>query len=351
MNQNLQPPQPRSHPVGVPYPNYARMNIINSQGSIKERAEQEKVSESTVRRLDRLYAETGSVQPRPHGGGTEKKLSQHEAGLIAWFLLNYPQVSNKQLQDFIRAASGRDLTISSSTISEEVKRLGMTSHKLQYFSVHRDEHDRVQYWCNPWYHPQRPGMAGVSYRDIIDIDESGFNPSRANRRVGRSFVGTPARAQGRIARNEVAYTLLVAVDARVGIVNRLIFEGGCNGDIFFMFIVLFLFPSIRHTGPRIITVDNLGAHRNEELQAMAATEGHRIIFRPIHSPDFGPVEWVFHAATQYLEDHDHLINGNTLRPALNAFLDLVPADEIAAYFACAHFAVPGHEYDPYLGQN
>jgi len=341
----------RSHPVGVPYPNYARMNMLHAQGSVMNRAVHEGVSESTIRRVDRLFQETGSVQPRPHGGGTPKKLTPHEAGLLAWFLMNYPQASNKQLQDFIRAASGRDVIISSSTASEETKRLGFSEKALRYYSMYRDEPDRVKFWCNAWNHPQRPGVAGVSYRDIVDIDESGFNPSRANRRKGRSLIGTPARARGRIARNEVSYTLLVAVDARVGVVNRLIFEGGCTSDIFFIFIVLFVLPSIRHTGPRIITVDNLGAHCNQELKALAAAEGHQIIFRPIHSPDFGPVEWVFHAATQYLEHHDHLINGDTLRPALNAFLDLLPADEIAAYFACAHFAVPGHEYDPYLGQN
>jgi hypothetical protein len=131
----------------------------------------------------------------------------------------------------------------------------------------------------------------------------------------------------------------------------MIFEGACTADIYFLFVVVILLPALRYSGPRVIMMDNLGAHGDQELKNIARLQGHTIIFRPIHSPDFGPVEWVFQAANMHLQEHHHLINGNTLRPALNAFLDLVTNNEIASYFACAHHAVPGHAFSPYLGQN
>lgn len=341
----------RHYPVGVPYPNYARENILNAAGTVRQRAIGERVSESTVRRIDTRYRQTRSVAPLPHAGGPPRKLSQRGAAVLAWFIFNYPQATNKELLDFVKTGSTDDADISLSLISLELKRLGMSSKIMRYFSAHRDEADRVNFWCNPPNHPERAGVLGLSYWNIIDLDESGFNPSRANRRVGRSLFGLPARAMGRIQRGEVSYTMLIAVDCRVGILSRLIFEGACNGDIFFVFFTLFLLPALRFTGNRTIVMDNLGAHRDDELRVLAAAEGHQIIFRPIHSPDFGAVEWVFQAATAFLEEHDNRINGNTLRPALNTFLDLVSPEEIAAYFACARFPVPGHLFKPYMGQN
>ncbi len=44
------------------------------EGSQRELAEQFKVSLSFVRDLSRQYRETGTVEPKPHGGGTVAKL-------------------------------------------------------------------------------------------------------------------------------------------------------------------------------------------------------------------------------------------------------------------------------------
>jgi transposase len=201
----------RYHPVGVPYPDYVRQNILHATGSVRERAATEKVSESTVRRVDKHYAQTGSETPRAYVHGPPRLLSETDAAKVAWFMINYPQAKNEEVRAFLKASSTAQISVSSSTISTELQRLGMSGKLMKYFSANRDEADRVNFWCNPPNHPERPDIAGVGYRDIVDIDESGFHPSDANRRTGHAFIGLPARSQGRIPRNEVTYTMLIAL--------------------------------------------------------------------------------------------------------------------------------------------
>src|SRR3954454_3664548 len=52
--------------------------VDNKEGSLRKLAARFKVNTSTITRLLRLRRETGSFEPRPHGGGVEPTLD-HEA--------------------------------------------------------------------------------------------------------------------------------------------------------------------------------------------------------------------------------------------------------------------------------
>jgi hypothetical protein len=124
-------------------------------------------------------------------------------------------------KSIVEAASDRDIEVFVSLISRELVNLGMSRKHMQYFSINRNEADRVAVWTNPPHHPARPGVFGVPHHRIVDIDESGFRTSDASRVFGHSFVGVPARAPGRPPRDGAPQlTTLVAIDTNVGVVQH-----------------------------------------------------------------------------------------------------------------------------------
>jgi len=267
------------------------------------------------------------------------------------FKMHYPTAFLKECKSFIEAVTNRGLTLSLATISRDLERMGFSRKRMQYFSIKRDEEDRVNYWCNGPDHPERPGVFGVDYRVIVYLDESGFFSASASRVYGHSFAGTPARSEGRPPRDSSEITLLAAVDARVGVIQSMMYPHGTTNEKFYVFIVLLLLPSIRGTGPRIITMDNLSAHEHPLVVNAIRAEGHRVIFRQIHSPDFGPVEWVFQMVDLFLKHHDVFVTKDNFRQYIQTALTGLTPHYIAGFFADAHFPVPGFDFRPYLGDN
>jgi hypothetical protein len=97
--------------------------------------------------------------------------------------------------DFLKIVC--NVTISKSTVCRELKKLGFSYKNMEYYSMSRDENDRINYWCNgPEYLPRRC-MLNVNYLEIVDIDESGYYTDAANRKKSHSGIGVRARKRGR----------------------------------------------------------------------------------------------------------------------------------------------------------
>lgn len=94
---------------------------------------------------------------------------------------------------------------------------------------------------------------------------------------------------------------MMAVDITVGTVASALLPilsfDTCTVYVFFACVLL---PSIRGQH-RIIMCDNLGAHIDRRLDDLVRSEGHLLLFRPRHSPDFGPVESSFSWIRQFLK--------------------------------------------------
>jgi len=97
-------------------------------------------------------------------------------------------------------------------------------------------------------------------------------------------------------------------------------------------------------------MDNHSAHHNLELHALANANLHLVVYGSIHSPDFAPAEWAFSHAIKYAQLNAAWIR---LHPAeyvqvFAAGLRSITREYMMAYFADAHFPVPGLIYKPYL---
>lgn len=275
-------------------------------------------------------------------------LSEEQSAAFVWFNMLSPNASLAEIQAFMTVVAHCRLSLSS--IVDYNKRFGFTSKSLQYYSTHRDENDRTAFWINEPDHASRPGVFRIPYTSFVDIDEMGIYETAASRTRGRSFVGVPARMSGRPRRSGQQWTLLVAVDARVGVIARMLYHRGTSKEIFEFFVRFFVFPKIALTGSRVFTYDNLAAHLAIGVKNAIFYEGHTLVLRPIHSPDFGGVEWVFAYVRKFLQHYDSLVTRDNLLSAINTCLDIVTPELVAKFMAAAHFYVPPYPFTPYLGQ-
>ena len=185
-------PRCRTTPCGVSYPDWIRGKILDSplEETTRSIAKRIGISQSTVVRV--LNADEDRVfrnGPRPN----ECILSEEDAAFLCLLKCNYPQASLAECQLALEIERGK--TVSISTVSREIKRLGMTRKKLQRFSSRRDEDSRVRWWTQP---PHLGGCAGVDWSNLVDIDESSLTFGDSQRLYGHSFSGIPARFASKV---------------------------------------------------------------------------------------------------------------------------------------------------------
>ena len=208
---------------------------------------------------------------------------------------------------------------------------------------------RVDFWINGPEHPLRPGVFGVRFDDIVDLDESGYYASSARRVEGHSLGNAPCSAMGLKARTLPHYTVLIAIDARKGVINKMLYPHGTTEEVFYHFVVYLLIPSLAGTGRRVITMDRLNTHYGEVVEALQSA-GHFVVFRPCSSPSFGPVEWIFSYVDKFLQQHSPQVHRANLKQCILLALDSVTKEDVMSYMSNAHFYVPDHSYSPYAGE-
>jgi transposase len=96
------------------------------EGSQATLAARFRVGQATVERLVRRRRETGSVEPRPHGGGRTPRITETDRDDLLAAFENEPDLRQADLADRF-AAKGRP--VSQQTVSRALRRLGITRKK------------------------------------------------------------------------------------------------------------------------------------------------------------------------------------------------------------------------------
>ena len=97
------------------------------EGSQRQLAERFKVSLSFIRDLRRHHHETGSVQPRPHGGGAVAKLGKEQLPIVEALVTAQPDAVLEELCE--RFAQQTGIEVSVSTMQRAVCRLKLSVKK------------------------------------------------------------------------------------------------------------------------------------------------------------------------------------------------------------------------------
>lgn len=112
-------------------------------------------------------------------------------------------------------------------------------------------------------------------------------------------------------------------------------EGATNTEVFQAYVRAVLIPSLR--AGDIVIMDNLGAHKNDQTQALLAAAGAEVRFLPAYSPDLNPIEMMWSKVKSLLRKAQARTSEDLLL-AIAAALRAVTAQDTLGWFAACGYS-------------
>jgi transposase len=231
------------------------------------------VSVSFVTRLLRLHRTSGSVEPKPHGGGNPPVLAPGDRERLRELIRQRPDATLEEGRQHLGASC------SLMTISRALRRLGLPRQKKVPRAREQD---------SPEVQPQRrafcEALAGVDPRRLVFVDETGANTAMT-RTYGRApsgqrvYTDTPGRWE--------SITLTCGLRL-AGAMPALAFPGATNTDLFEGYVADVLVPELEPGD--VVICDNLEPHQSEAAVEAVEAAGARVVPLPPWSPDLTSIE-------------------------------------------------------------
>ena len=287
------------------------------------------ISERTVHRYAERFRVTGYVRRSLKRNGPLRSLSEHEELLLMHFILSYPGVYLRELQQMLYSSTRR--IVDTSTICRTLHRLGMTRQRIKHISLRQSQDRRAQFIAE---------MAVFDVSMLLWIDESGFDRRNSVRKYGYGIRGQPPQDHTLILRGK-RYSAIGIMSAE-GVKDVYITDGTVDGDRFVHFIRHTLLPILQPFDGRsphsVVILDNASIHKVREVIELLSGCGVIIKFLPAYSPDLNPIEEVFAEAKHFLQANDLLLN-TTLSPEA---LILMAFNSITTANCCAYIKNSGY---------
>jgi transposase len=250
--------------------------IERGDGSLRQIAKRFLVSPSFVVRLLRHYRTTGSLEPKPHGGGRPPALSPAQLKRLAALIRKKPDATLEEL----RQSLGVDC--STMAIVRALKKLKITRKKKV---LHAQESD------SPEGQQKRRDfieeIAGMDPKRLVFVDESGADTSMT-RTHGRAPVGE--RVHGAVPGHWDSVTLICGLRLS-GVTAPVVFPGATDTPAFQSYVEQVLVPELKPND--VVIWDNLQPHKAAVVIAAVEQAGARVVPLPPSSPDLTPIEEMF----------------------------------------------------------
>jgi transposase len=127
------------------------------------------------------------------------------------------------------------------------------------------------------------------------IDEAGVTTVLTRLR-GRAAPGKRVREP--VPKNYGQSTSILSLMSLAGVETTMLVEGAVDTICFDVFCQKFLRPCLQ-VGD-IVVLDNLGAHKASQIEAIAKECSAQVIWLPPYSPDFSPIEQMWSKLKTYL---------------------------------------------------
>ena len=171
--------------------------------------------------------------------------------------------------------------------------------------------------------------------DLVFIDETGMNLSMV-RLYGRAVEGQ--RAYGERPYTRGKNVTLIGALALTGFVAGWTIDGGTNGDAFIGEVEQILVPNLWPGA--CVVMDNLPAHKIEEVRSALEAIGARLVYLSPYSPDLNPIETCWSKLKQYLRSVAARTR-DALDQAISNAMNLVTIKDIRNWFAhCCYCTSP-----------
>ena len=245
----------------------------HGEGSLRQIARRFLVSISFVTRLLHLHRSTGSLQPKPHGGGNPAVLGPEDLERLRELVRQQPDATLEELRQRLGALC------SLMTISRALRKLGLPRKKKIPRASEQDRpevQERRQEFCAE--------LAGVDPRRLVFVDECGANTAMT-RTHGRAPVGQRVYTDTPGHWDSITLTCGLRL---CGVTAPLAFRGATNTDTFESYVEEVLVPQLKPGD--VVIWDNLKPHQSEEAIEAVEAVGARVEPLPPWSPDLTPIE-------------------------------------------------------------
>jgi len=264
----------------TPYSEDLRQRIVEtaSRGdeTLNQIAERFLVSVSFVTRLLQLYRTTGSVEPRPHGGGHPAVLTPEDLERLRELIEGRPDATLEECRKSLGSAC------SLATISRALSRLGLPRKKKVPRACEQDSpevKEQRREFCDE--------LAGIDPRRLVFVDECGANTAMT-RNYGRAPAGKRVYADTPGRWESITLTCGMRL---CGAMAALAFPGATNTAMFEDYVAEVLVPELRPGD--VVIWDNVKPHKSEEAIEAVEGAGARVVSLPPYSPDLTPIEEMF----------------------------------------------------------
>ncbi len=221
--------------------------VQRGEGSLRQIARRFLVSVSFITRLLRLHRSTGSLQPKPHGGGNPSVLGPEDWERLRELVRQQPDATLEELRQRL------GVSCSTMAIACALRRLGLPRQKKVPRAQEQDRpevQEKRREFCEE--------LAGLDPQRLVFVDECGANTAMT-RTHGRAPVGqrvstnTPGRWE--------SITLTCGMRLS-GVTAALAFPGATNTTMFENYVEDVLVPELKPGD--VVIWDNLKPHQSEE---------------------------------------------------------------------------------------
>jgi transposase len=283
--------------------------IDRGEHSLRQLAHLFSVNLSFLVRLLQRRRATGSVQPKPHGGGPAPKLDTDAVGRLLALVRQQPDATLKELRDRL------GIRCHIATIARVLRRQRISRKKK---TLHAQERDR------PDVQAQRVAfmeeLAALGPEHLVFVDEFGATTAMT-RRYGRAPVGERVAASAPGAWQNV--TLIVGLRP-TAVVAPFVFEGATDGAAFGTYVPAVLVPQLQ--AGDVVVWDNLQPHKNARVIAAIEAAGARVEALPVYSPDLTPVEELGSKVKEFLRSVGARTAQGVMRALGKALEQITPSD-------------------------
>jgi len=298
--------------------------VDDDEESIRETARIFRVSTSFIVRLFQRRRATGTLEPKPHGGGRTPALGPSDRERLAQLIQEQPDATLKQLKQ------RGGFTCSLKTLWYALKRQGLTLKKK---SLHASERDRPD--VQKKRRSFRRQVSQIDPKRLVFVDETGvttaMTPTRAWAPRGeRAVASAPASWE--------TVTVIAALGLD-GVRAPLAFPGATDTTAFQTYVEQVLAPAL-HPG-EVVVLDNLKPHKAAGVLAAIKATGASVLPLPPYSPDYTPIEEMFSKVKEALRRFGARVEGQ-LYDVLGEALRQVTLEDILGWFRHAGLcATPG----------
>ena len=247
--------------------------VDNHEGSRRELAVRFAVDVSTITRLLQLRRQTGSFDPRPHGGRKEPTLDRDGLDRLRRLVEESPGATLEQLRQGLGVAG------SIMIVWRGLKKLDITRKEKTPHATERDRPD-VRKKRRSFRRKVKPiGAERLAFGDETGV-KTAMTPA-----YGRAPRGERVSASAPASWESVTVIAAMGLD---GVRAPLAFPGGTDAATFQDSVERVLVPAL-HEGD-VAVFDNLAAHLRPAVTEAIERAGASVLPLPPYSPDFTPIE-------------------------------------------------------------